>query len=192
MKVLFINSCIRKESRTKRLAEYLISRFENVEFEFLDLNKEKISPLSRKTLEERDRAISEKNFSHPMFRYAKQFAEADIIVMAAPFWDLSFPALLRSYIEAITVNHVTFRYSEKGIPEGLCKGEKLYYVTTAGGFIGEYDFGYKYVKTMAKGMYGIPKTTCIKAEGLDIYGADVEGILREAEEEIDKIKNPGC
>lgn len=192
MKVLFINSCIRKESRTKRLAEYLLSRFENVEIEILDLNKEKIAPLCRKTLAERDEAIASGNFGSPIFRYARQFADADIIVIAAPFWDLSFPALLRSYFEAITVNHVTFRYSEKGIPEGLCKGEKLYYVTSAGGFIGDYDFGYKYVKTMAKGMYGIPKTTCIKAEGLDIYGADVEGILRKAEEEIDKIKNPGC
>ena len=41
----------------------------------------------------------ERDFSHEMFRYAKAFAEADEILIAAPFWDLAFPAILRNYIE---------------------------------------------------------------------------------------------
>ncbi len=30
-----------------------------------------------------------------MFLYAKDFAESDIIVIAAPYWDLSFPSILK-------------------------------------------------------------------------------------------------
>jgi len=32
---------------------------------------------------------------------------------------------------------------------------------------------------------------CVKAEGLDIVGADVEGILRSAEAEIDRLAGRG-
>lgn len=42
-----------------------------------------------------------------MFKYAKQFAEADEIVIAAPYWDLAFPATVRIYFEAITVTGIT-------------------------------------------------------------------------------------
>ena len=35
-----------------------------------------------------------------MFDLAGQFAGADTIVIAAPFWDLSFPAALKQYMQA--------------------------------------------------------------------------------------------
>ena len=38
-----------------------------------------------------------------MFDLAKQFAEADEVIIAAPFWDLSFPAALKQYFEQINV-----------------------------------------------------------------------------------------
>lgn len=46
-----------------------------------------------------------------MFKYAHEFANADLIVIAAPFWDLSIPALLKVYIENIAVDGITFEYS---------------------------------------------------------------------------------
>ena len=30
---------------------------------------------------------------------------------------------------------------------------------------------------LAKGFYGISMVECVRAEGLDVYGADVEGIM---------------
>ena len=35
----------------------------------------------------------------PLLDYARQFARADQILIAAPCWDLSFPAVLRAYLE---------------------------------------------------------------------------------------------
>ena len=86
--------------------------------------------------------------------------------------------------ENITVGDVTFRYSEKGIPQSLCKAEKLYYVTTAGGYIGENNFGFDYIKAVASGFFSIGDIEFFSAEGLDIYGADVNGIMQKAKEDI--------
>lgn len=92
---------------------------------------------------------------------------------------IPFPALLKIYLENVTVCGVTFRYSDKGIPVGLCRAEKLCYVTTSGGPI-IHNFGFTYVDTMAREFYGIKETRFISAEGLDIVGADSERILAEA------------
>lgn len=82
---------------------------------------------------------------------------------------------------------ITFRYSETGIPVGLCKTKKLYYVMTAGGNYVPEEYGFEYVKALANGYYGIKNCVLIEAMGLDIVGVDVERIMKEAEEEIKKL-----
>ena len=89
----------------------------------------------------------------------------------------------------VTLENVTFRYNE-GRPYSLCKAKRLIYVTTSGGPIGEYDLGFRYVETMARGFFGIEKVMSVKAECLDIIGADVEGILAEARKAAESaVKN---
>ena len=82
---------------------------------------------------------------------------------------------------------MTFYYDDQGVPRGLCKAKKLYYVTTAGGPIFNAEYGYGYIRELAQSFYSIPDVRMIKAEGLDIIGADIEGILREAEDTIDRL-----
>ena len=50
----------------------------------------------------------------------------DIIVIGAPFWDLSFPAILKIFIENIYVTGLVTKFGENGKPVGLCKAKKLY------------------------------------------------------------------
>ncbi len=132
----------------------------------------------------RDRLISEGDFSNPVFDLARRFAEAEIVVIAAPYWDLSFPAALKQYFEQINVLGVTFRYTEDGIPVGLCTANKLLFVTTAGGCFAPEEFGFGYIKALAQNFYGISDVRRIEAVGLDLNGADVESIMRSAEESI--------
>ncbi len=146
-----------------------------------------LPPLNMKELEKRTQAAQSCNFSDPSFDVAKQFARADVIVVAAPYWDLMFPAVVKNYVENITVCGVTFQYSSQGIPQSLCKAKALYYVTTSGGFIGENDFGFSYIRALAKNFFGIAQVHRCSAEGLDIFGADVEQIMRKAKEEIEKV-----
>ena len=132
--------------------------------------------------------MREGDLANPIFAYARQFAQADEIIIAAPFWDLSFPAVLKSYLEQINVVGITFRYTPEGIPEGLCRAKRLYYVTTAGGEFVPEQYGFGYIKALAQNFYHIKDIELIKATGLDIEGAPVERIMLDCEERIGRNK----
>lgn len=184
MNVLFIDACVRKNSRTHRLAKEVLQQL-NGQVTEINLAQENIQPLSEQSLAKRAELLSQQNYDHPIFRYARQFAQADLIVVAAPFWDLSFPAMLKCFIEAISIVGITFRYGKNGKIEGLCKADKLIYVTTAGGYIDEHNFGYGYIKALATTLFGVKKTQFFKADGLDIIGADEASIMQKAIAEVD-------
>ncbi|MGN1001827.1 MAG: NAD(P)H-dependent oxidoreductase [Oscillospiraceae bacterium] len=176
--ILYINSCVRSQSRTNRIARALLKKLGG-DYEEVKLAEEGLSPLTEDALEKRTELIERGDYSDPMFRYARQFAEADTIVIAAPFWDLSFPAELKTYIENIYVTGIVSRYGPDGRPIGLCRAEKLYYVTTAGGpYVPDYSFGY--LKELATGYFGIKEAVLIKAEMLDVDGFSAEEIVRQA------------
>ena len=182
-KILFINACVRENSRTLSLAQYILDKLSGEICE-INLEQENLKPLDGKMLANRERLVSENNFSDGIFEYAKEFAAADTVVIAAPYWDLAFPALLKIYLEQITVCGITFRY-KKGIPQGLCRAKRLIYVTTAGGTI--YDnYGLEYVKALAQKLYGIGEVLFFKSENLDIDGNDVNDILRMAKSDAEK------
>ena len=173
---LFINCCVREESRTDRLARAVLKKLGG-DFTELKLYEEKPKLLDRETLNKRTALIEQGDYSDQMFDYANQFASSDTIVIAAPYWDLSFPATLKTYIETIYVTGIVSAYDESGMPVGLCKAKELYYVTTAGG---PYDptYSYGYIESIAKNFFGIPETHLVKAEMLDIEGYDAEEILK--------------
>lgn len=174
--ILFINCCPRENSRTERLAKKLLEKLG--EYEEVNPAKEKLVPLDNERLNYRTSLLEKGDLSDDCFKYAKQFAAADEIVIAAPFWDLSFPSILKVYIENIYVTGIVSEYDENGTPKGLCKAKKLYYVTTAGGaFDGRFSFDY--LKALAEDYFGIEETVLIKAEMLDIIGNDAEEILSE-------------
>ncbi|MBQ5972902.1 MAG: KamA family radical SAM protein, partial [Oscillospiraceae bacterium] len=61
------------------------------------------------------------------------------------------------------------------------------FVIDAPGGGGKVPIGYGYVRELCRTFYGIPDTRCIRAEGLDVAGADVPAILAAAEREIDAL-----
>ena len=180
---LFINACVRKNSRTRYLANCLLKKL-GEPFTEVRLDSIRFPVTDEDYLDTRDRLIDGKQFSDPAFSLARQFAEADRIVIAAPFWDLSFPASLKQYFEHINVRGITFTYTPEGIPRGLCKAKDLYYVTTAGGNYVPEEYGFGYVKALAAGYYGITDIKLVQAAGLDIDGADVDRIMDEAMKKI--------
>ena len=184
--ILFINACVRGESRTKKLAEKLHEKF-NRPVEEVRLEEINFPIVDEDFLNMRDRLISEGSLDSPVFDLARQFSEAETIVIAAPYWDLSFPAALKQYFEQVNVVGITFRYTEEGIPVGLCKADRIFYVSTAGGGYVPEEFGFGYVKALAQGYYGIGDVQLIEAVGLDIYGADVAAIMEAAEETIENM-----
>lgn len=187
--ILFVNACVREESRTRRLADCLLqtlaARNPGEAIRTVDLPQIEFPKVDDNFLDRRTALAESGAFTDPLFTYANDFAAADAIVVAAPFWDLSFPAILKQYLEQICVTGITFHYQDN-VPRGLCRARKLYFVTTAGGTFLE-EFGYGYVRTLARVFFGIPEILLILAEGLDVEGADVERILQEKEQEIREL-----
>ena len=119
--LLYVDACVRGDSRTKRLADCLVRTLQKP-YTRLRLEACAFPKVDEAFLNRRDRLIGEGSFADPMFDYARQFAEADEIVIAAPFWDLSFPAALKAYLEQITVVGLTLRYTPEG-SRGTLQGQ---------------------------------------------------------------------
>ena len=182
--LLYVDACVnRQTSRTERLAQALIERLmEEGEWslETVVLENEDLHPLTGQLVLERSEGTESGDFSHPVFAYAKQFAQADAVVFAAPYWDFSFPAILKIYLELLCAQGVTFNYSPEGIPTGLVKATKAYYITTVGGYAGEYDYGLAQIKALCQLYFGIEDVRSFRAEGLDIVTNDADAIMSEA------------
>lgn len=179
MSILLIDACVRTHSRTKRLSDFLLRQLPG-DIEILCLEKVSFPKVDEAFLQQRDALIASGRFDAPLFSLARQFAQAEQIVIAAPYWDLSFPAVLKQYFEQINVLGITFEYTPKGMPRPLCHAKRLFYVTTAGGTYVPMEFGFGYIQALARSFYGISDVRLIQATGLDIDGADEEQILQKA------------
>ncbi len=187
--ILIVDCCIRGEaSITRRYYQAYLETVPNEDICILELAGLRIAPLDNDALQRRDDLCQEKRFDHEMFCLARQFRDADEIWIAAPFWDLSFPALLKVYLEQIMVSGLTFGYAQDGRCVGYCRAKRLRYFSTCGGYYGAQHLGYEYVKALAA-MLGIE--TCIPyiLEGLDIDPQRREQILQQA---IGNLQQPGC
>ena len=194
--LFFINACVRgPRSRTLQLARRFLEMWQQKHPEAViterDLCRDRLLPQYPEVLEERDTLWSAGKLDDPIFAPAIQFAAAGRIVIAAPFWDLSFPAILKIYLERISVTNITFGYDDLGRRVGLCRAEKLHFITTRGG-----DFSIPEISWMEMGarqlealctMYGIPSFQCLTAQGLDDIRNDKTAIMAQAIEQAEKL-----
>ena len=189
MGLLFVNACMRAQSRTERLARAWLEMFDS-EVEEIRIGQLNIRPLEPQSLVSYGRAVSTARYEEGMFDYAKQFAAADEVLIAAPFWNFSIPAKLHDYLELVCTQGVTFDVDETGAYVSLCRARKLTFVTTSGGIIApEDDHAFGYVQTLAKVFWHIPEVSCVMAEGLDAAGANVEALLAAALKHEGNVKS---
>lgn len=189
-KILYIDSCTRPapESRSATLGREFLNEYlllhPNVVVERVVLRDMGLRPYGLDEVNARVTHVGNRDFGIPMFSLARQFAAADKIIIVAPFWDCSFPAMLKIYFEHVCVQDVTFGYDATG-QIGLCRASALAYITTSGGC---YDFcsgmnamemATPSIRAMAM-MYGIPRCQFTVAEGLDIEGNDSAKIMEQA------------
>ena len=184
--VLYINSCIRDDSRTERLAdEYLKVKYPSDKYEkdMVKVSELSLLPFGKDDISHRDVDIKNNDFSSHKYDLAKKFASCDVIVISAPYWDNSFPSVLKVFFEHICVNKITFAYSKEGSIIKKCKAHKFIYITTCGGYLNENSSVESYLKEMCT-LFTIKDLKFYAAEGLDIYGNDVEMILKNKLEEM--------
>ena len=167
-RLLYVDCCIRGQtSRTRRLAQAFLDALpQGWAVEPLELAAEGLQYFSGPFFQQRQDLLAAGNRTHPRFRYAWQFAQADAIVLAAPLWDLSFPALLKVYIENVSVENITFGCGEAGC-YGICQARRMVFLTTRGSaYEGSHlEMGSRYLQAMAE-FFGIDRYDCVAADGL--------------------------
>ena len=177
--MLVIGCCLRGEdSATRRYYQAYLEAATPERVEMVELARLGLRPLDWETLALRDRLSAEGRFDHVLFHLARQFRDAEEILIAAPFWDLSFPSLLKVYLEQVSVAGLTFGYTQEGQCVGHCRARRLLYFSTCGGYVGEEHLGFAYVKALGA-MLGIPECVPYILEGLDIDPAQRETVLAE-------------
>lgn len=122
----------------------------------------------RQTLSQSDQLVAE-------------LQEADILVIAAPIYNFSIPAVLKAWIDQIARARVTFRYTETG-PEGLLTTRKAYIVAASGGVpIGsDMDFATRYLQQVLA-FVGINDVTVVNATEADVKSLAVSVVDKESE-----------
>ena len=184
-KVLYIKANIKSEgeSRTFRVSDSFIEEYKKNnpkdEVIVLDLYKENIDFLRSEDLGKIFGPKDEESKNNPILKYAYQFAEADKYVIASPMWNLSIPAILKAYIDYVSVTGITFKYTAEG-PVGLLKDKKAVHIVSRGGEYANapYEMGDRYLRTIL-GFFGISEIETIAVENVDVIGVNVQEKVEE-------------
>lgn len=208
-KLLYIsvNSKPENLSSSKTVARAFINKFleKNKDFtvEEIDLYKDHIPRLEYKYFEDRNCVIKEEAAKKLPPKDQKeiqiirdlceQFKSADMYVIAAPMWSLSFPAPLKEYIDCIVQVGKTISFQQGKKPQGLLndKYRAAVYVESAGGNIPMLldpvmDKGENYVSSIMKTL-GIKKVKQLKVDNTGTTEEERQAAINKAQGEIDGI-----
>ena len=187
-KLLFVDCCLRGGvSRTKKLADAFLSALPKGEYETerLSLGSLDLRPLDAVRYFAREKLLDEGKLDDPMFSLARQLASADLVLVAAPFWDMGIPAILKTYVEHVSISGVTFGCDEEGNFGGLCRAEKMILLTTRGMEIpdgSEQEQATPYLKAICS-FFGIGGFELVSAWGMDVVSPqEADKRLARAEE----------
>lgn len=169
-KLIIIDSCMREESRTKIILgaakEVLALRYD---IETIDVNALALPPVTPQVLKDRTAG----NVPDETVAVARKIASADRIVVATPFWDMSFPSVLKAFFENMSLYNVTF--TDDGTTcTGICKCQKVLYITTRGMNIPTGDCrdqGSSYLKALSS-LWGLGEVITVAAWNLDYMPAE--------------------
>ena len=184
-KLLYIKANIKNEgeSRTFKVSDSFVEEYKknNPEDEIitLDLYKENIDFLRHDDLGKLFGPKDEESKNNSILKYAYQFADVDKYIIAAPMWNLSFPAILKAYIDYVSVSGITFKYTAEG-PVGLLNNKKAVHIVSRGGGYDNspYEMGDRYLRTIL-GFFGIKDIETIAIDNLDVIGVNVEEKVEE-------------
>ena len=179
-KLLYIDACIRDElSRTKKIATPVVEALkERYDVQTIVINDLNLSVVQKDLILKRTGGIIDPT----VMSWAESVRDADRIVIAAPFWDMSIPAALKNFLELCSILDVTFKTDDK-ICYGNCKSEKLLYITTRGMDISTGDVleqGSSYLNALSW-LWGMGTLQTVAAQNMDyVSEEEIEEKIRVA------------
>jgi len=207
-KLLYItvNSKPEELSASKTVGRTFVNKFlenhKDFTLEELDLYQCHIPRLEYEYFEKRNCMIKEQDFSklnekqqeevHKIVKLVDQFKEADLYVIAAPMWSLSFPAPLKEYIDCIVMDGKTIKISENKM-EGLLndKPRAMVYIQSSGAPIpwmlrSIFNKGLDYVRDIMK-YIGIKKFEELLVDGTGFTEEERREAIEDANKEVNKL-----
>lgn len=112
-----------------------------------------------------------------------QFVQADKFVFVTPFWNFSFPPVMKAYLDSVSVAGKSFKYTSEG-PVGLLEGKKALHIQSRGGYYTEgpakeLEMGHRYIGQMMA-FYGITDFQGLIVEGHNKNPEKAEEIKADA------------
>ncbi len=186
----------------RALVNSIMDKYKDLSLEELDLyNKHIPRPKysyfsSRSTLVSADAllklTVQEQNDVQQMLKLCDQFVAASVYIVASPMWSLSFPAILKDYIDCIIQAEKTITFTNKK-PEGLLndRPRTFIYVQSSGANIPWImkpilDKGLNYVEDIMK-FIGISKFEELLIDGTGTTETEKSEAIEKAKSKIDTI-----
>ncbi|MEQ8155424.1 MAG: NAD(P)H-dependent oxidoreductase [Clostridiaceae bacterium] len=207
-KLLYItvNSKPEEMSASKKVGRVFVNRFialhDDFEIEELDLYNSHIPRLEYQYFEKRNSMIKEEDFNkldmkqqdevRKIVKLTDQFKAADMYVIAAPMWSLSFPAPLKEYLDCVIMDGKTIRIKESSV-YGLLndKPRGMVYIQSSGGEIPWMakmlmNKGLNYVHDVMK-MTGIRRFEELLVDGTGFTEEEKNKAMQRAIDKIDDV-----
>ena len=207
-KLLYISVNSKPEdlSASKTVARKFISKFleknKDFEVEELDLYKDHIPRLEYQYFEKRNCIVDENDAKQLDDKEQKevrrirqlcdQFISANVYVIAAPMWSLSFPAPLKEYIDCILQDQKTIKFDDKKIEPLLNdKPRTLVYIQSSGGEVPWLlkpimNKGLNYIENILK-LTGIKNFDELLVDGTGFTEVEKKEAIEKAINKIDEI-----
>lgn len=207
-KLLYIvaNSKPEEISSSKTVGRVLVNsimdKYKDLSLEELDLYNEHIPRpkynyfSSRSTLVSADAllklTVQEQNDVQQMLKLCDQFVAASVYIVSSPMWSLSYPAILKDYIDCIIQAEKTITFTNNK-PEGLLndRPRTFIYVQSSGANITWImkpilDKGLNYVEDIMK-FIGISKFEELLIDGTGTTETEKYEAIEKAKSKIDTI-----
>ena len=164
-RLMVIDACMHEGSRTRKILEPVVAELsKRYSVEKIVLEADSYPVVGKKILNERSSGY----VPPEIVETAKRIASAERLVIAAPFWDMSYPSALKVFFENMSLFNITFANNGKEFT-GLCKCEKVLYITTRGMNIktGEaLEQATPYIRALSR-LWGLGELTVIAEENMD-------------------------
>jgi len=145
------------------------------------------------TAKEADKLSQEEKIEYAkIISLAKQFKSADMYVIAAPMWTLSFPAAFKEYLDCIVMQGETIEITEDKV-KGLLKDKKrsMVYIQSSGAKVPWImskilNRGLNYVEDVME-LMGIKDFKPLLVDGTGFTEEEKSKAIEKAIKDIDKI-----
>lgn len=178
MNILQINGSARRQGANStlladRISERLLQENPAAQLQVLDLSSNPVpvfdeaaiaalfTPVDQRSAQQQARA-------EQSMALVKQLQDADVLVLGVPMYNFGISSQLKDWIDNVSLNQVTFRYTANG-PEGLLKNKRALVGFARGGLYRgtEADTQTPYFKAWLK-FVGIEDVQFVYAEGLNM------------------------